>query len=80
MSDPSHHANAGGPARPSQPHTAAAAQPVGGGRPGAAELDAREQEKAGPRRRAGPPLAGPAAGTAPAAAPAPDPSTATDPP
>jgi|tagenome__1003787_1003787.scaffolds.fasta_scaffold20920444_4 hypothetical protein len=79
MSDTSHHANAGTPSQPSQPH-AAAAQPLGAGRPSAAELDAREQQKARPRRPAGPPLTSGAGGPAAAApAPAPAPSTATDP-
>jgi len=81
MSETSNNANAGAPVQPSQAHTAAAAHPVGVGRPSASELDTREQEKARPRRLAGPLLASPGPGTPAAAAPAPpDPSTATDPP
>jgi len=46
MSDTSHNANAGAPVQPSQAHTAAAAHPVGAGRPSASELDTREQKGA----------------------------------
>jgi len=79
MSDRSHHATAGSPSQPSQAH-AAAAQSPGTGRPSAAEIDAREQQKARPRRQAGPPLtSGPGAPAAAGSSPPPDPSTATDP-
>ena len=63
MSEKAHDANAGAPAKPEEhpPHAAAtgAARP---GRPTDAQLDERELDKAGPRRPAGPPLAGGAPG------------------
>ena len=84
MSDTSHNANAGVPTRlPADPPADAAPPPgattPGIHRPSAAELDARDRDKARPRRAAGPPLV-PTPGIAPgAAAPPPDPATATDP-
>jgi len=84
MSDTSHHANAGSATRPSTGQTAAATAPAGAvtpgaGRPSAAELDARDRDKARPRRPAGPPLTHPSGPAPGAAGPPPDPSTATDP-
>ena len=57
MSEKSHDANAGTPTKPKAPRTATAgaARP---GRPTDAQLDERDWHKAGPRRPAGPPLAG----------------------
>jgi hypothetical protein len=59
MSEKAHDAHAGAPEHP--PHVAATGA-VRPGRPTDAELDEREWNKVGPRRPAGPPLAGGAPG------------------
>jgi hypothetical protein len=79
MPDTTNNANAGAPVRLPAAAQPAAAQPAGGGRPSAAELDAREREKAQPRRPAGPPLTSSTAGAAAAPAPPHNPPPPTDP-